>query len=109
MRGPLVVMIGLMAGGSVSLSACNVACGVNDDKLAALRRGMSYEQVSQVMGCGGELITAYGPATGDYAIVEWAGPLPLSNRTRLEFLNDKLMSYSTERRGANEAFTQPPP
>jgi hypothetical protein len=99
----------ILLGASISLSACNVACSASSNKLAALKRGMSYDEVSQVMGCAGDVITAAGPEQSDYAIVEWGGPLILSRRTRMQFLDDKLIAYTTEPRGALEAFTQPPP
>jgi hypothetical protein len=42
-----------------------------------------------------------GPATGSYATIEWNGPdSALFKRTRVYFLDGKLLSYSTEHRGA---------
>lgn len=110
MRRLLLPLMGLAAlGCSVFLSGCNVACSARSDKLTALKRGMTYDEVSEIMGCGGDVVTAAGPRHEDFAIVEWAGPMIFSNRTRMEFLDGRLVSYTTERRGAGEAFTQPPP
>ncbi|MBN9090416.1 MAG: hypothetical protein J0J01_26180 [Reyranella sp.] len=91
----------LVLGSSVSVSGCATTCSASADKLAALRRGMTYDETVQVMRCPGTVVTARGPSTADYAIVEWNGPdSPFFTRTRLDFLDGKLLSYTTERRGA---------
>jgi len=84
----------------LSLSACAITCGADSQKLASLRRGMTYEEASRVMGCPGTTVSKYGPRTGDYATVEWTGPGTLFSRTQVDFLDGKLLSYTTESRGA---------
>jgi hypothetical protein len=98
----LTVLTGLLlVGGSAALPGCAIACGASADKLAALRRGMSYDQTIRIMGCPGTAVTELGPAAADYAIVEWNGPdSPFFTLTRIDFLDGKLLSYSTEPRGA---------
>lgn len=97
------LLIALTTGG------CAGGCWASAEKLGALKRGMSYAETSEIMGCPGSLLTASEPDSGAFAIVEWAGPQVLSYRTRVEFEAGKLLSYTTERRGALEALTQPPP
>jgi hypothetical protein len=100
-RALLISLMGLLVvGSSVSVSGCAIGCGANDAKLAALRRGMSYDETIQVMGCPGTLVTGLGPRAADYAIVEWSGPNSLFRRTRVQFEDGKLLSYITELRGA---------
>jgi len=101
-RAFLVILTSLsVLSGAMALPGCALSCGATTDKLANLRRGMSYDEVKQVMGCAGMTVTDYGPANADYAIVEWNGPGSMVfGRTRLDFLDGKLLSYSTETRGA---------
>ena len=82
------------------LAASNAqACSATTDKLQALRRGMTYEQATEVMGCGGAQISAASPQSGDYATVEWSGSeLPGITRTQIDFLNGQLLSFTTGRR-----------
>lgn len=89
----------LLSSGAV-IQGCAVQCGASPRKLAELQRGMTYDQVSRIMGCGGSVVTGEGPAAGDFSIVEWDGPeLILSMRTRLGFLQGRLLYYYTEGRG----------
>ena len=82
-------------------SGCALSCSASPQKLSALRRGMTYAETSQVMGCPGTAVTAGNPATNGYAIVEWNGPESLVfRRTRIDFQDGKLLSYTTEPRGA---------
>jgi hypothetical protein len=75
------------------------ACSATTDKLQALRRGMTYEQATEVMGCSGTRISAASPQSGDYATVEWNGSeLPGVTRTQIDFLNGRLLSFTTGRR-----------
>ncbi|SJZ85424.1 hypothetical protein SAMN02745126_02566 [Enhydrobacter aerosaccus] len=91
----------LLLGVAVLLPGCASGCGATTDKLAALRRGMSYDETIQVMGCSGSLVTPGAPASSAYSIVEWDGPPSrVFNRTRIDFLDGKLVSYTTELRGA---------
>ena len=91
----------LILASSASVSGCAMTGSASNDKLAALHRGMSYDEAVEVMGSPGVIVTAHGPNTADYAIVEWNGPdSPFFTRTRLDFLDGKLLSYTTEKRGA---------
>jgi hypothetical protein len=92
----LIVLLGGLAQGG-----CASSCGATADRLAALRRGMSYEQAAAVMGCPGVVLTDHPPASGDFAIVEWNGPQSwVFGWTQIDFIDGKLLSYSTGRRGA---------
>jgi hypothetical protein len=92
-----------------SSGGCAGGCWASGEKLGALKRGMTYAETSEIMGCSGSLVTASAPDSGGFSIVEWDGPQVLSYRTRIEFEAGRLLSYTTERRGALEALTQPPP
>lgn len=88
-----VVTAGLFAAGSAE------ACSATTDKLQALRRGMTYEQATEVMGCSGTPISPTTPQSGDYATVEWNGSeLPGLTRTQIDFQNGRLQSFTTGRR-----------
>jgi hypothetical protein len=102
MRWLLIPLIGLVVvGGSMSLSACALSCSASEQKLASLRRGMTYVEASQVMGCPGTLVTANSPADSTFATVEWNGPDSLFFRhTQIDFQDGKLLSYTTGLRGA---------
>jgi hypothetical protein len=95
-------MMGLLvAVGSMSLSACALTCGARADKLAALQRGMSYDEATRVMGCSGTVVSRLAPANGTYSTVEWNGPKDyFFTRTQLDFLDGRLLSYTTDKRGA---------
>ncbi len=101
-KGLLLSTLGfLILASSASIQGCAMTCNASSDKLAALRRGMTYDETVQVMRCPGAIVTAHGPNMADYAIVEWNGPdSPFFSRTRLNFLDGKLLSYVTEKRGA---------
>ncbi|MBV8391676.1 MAG: hypothetical protein JOY81_00695 [Alphaproteobacteria bacterium] len=97
-----IVVLWLVAGLSSAavVSGCTASCGASTTKLQALRRGMSYDEVSGIMGCPGKIISPTGPDTGAYATVEWDGPdTLLFKRTQLDFADGKLLSYTSERRG----------
>ena len=81
-------------------SGCAIQCGATPERLAALRRGMSYDETAKIMGCPGTVVSSQSPSSGEYATVEWDGPvLPLSKRTQVDFLEGRLLSYTTEQRG----------
>ncbi len=106
----LVALAGLLAVLALAFTGgCAGGCWASAEKLGALKRGMTYAETSEIMGCPGSVVTAAAPDSGDFAIVEWDGPRVLSYHTRMEFEAGKLLSYTTERRGALEALTQPPP
>jgi hypothetical protein len=91
----------LAVSAGVLVSGCAATCGANPQKLALLRRGMSYDETAAVMGCPGQLLSEQSPLSGDYATVEWNGPDSIFfKRTQIDFLYGKLLSYTTENRGA---------
>lgn len=84
-----------------ALSGCASGCGASPEKLAALRRGMSYDETTRIMGCQASVVAGGVPTGAGYSIVEWDGPSSrIFDRTRIDFLDGKLLSYSTELRGA---------
>jgi hypothetical protein len=86
---------GLAAAASVLMSGCAATCGANPDKLAALQRGMSYEQATQIMGCSGSLVSPQGPTSGEVSTIEWTGPGTIFTATQLDFRDDRLLFYTT--------------
>jgi hypothetical protein len=98
----------VLAAGSVAalaglaiLPGCALQCGASEQKLASLRPGMSYTEAAQIMGCPGRVTTANNPDSDAYASVEWNGPKDfLFTRTQLDFLAGRLLSYTTDKRGA---------
>ncbi len=96
-----MALTGLAVVGATFLPGCAITCSASANKLAALRRGMTYDEATRVMGCPGAVVTERGPANADYAIVEWNGPDSVFfSRTRINFQDGKLLSYITEKRGA---------
>jgi hypothetical protein len=82
-------------------SGCATTCAANPDKLAALRRGMTYDETVRIMGCEGKGVTEQGPRSGAFSIVEWDGPESiLFTRTQIDFLEGRLLSYTTGKRGS---------
>ena len=89
----IVAVAGLLAAGHAE------ACSANADKLQVLRRGMTYAQAVEVMGCDGATVSPASPASGEYATVEWNGSeLPGLSRTQIDFQNGRLLSFTTGRR-----------
>ena len=90
----------LVAVSAVLSSGCAVQCGASAEKLAALKRGMTYEETAQIMGCPGNFVTHGNPSSGEFSIVEWDGPEQwVSKRTQVDFQGNKLLSYTTDLRG----------
>ena len=88
----LIVCVASLLGGCTSLS-----CGANTQKLAHLHPGMSRDETSALMGCMGKPV---GGSADRFATVEWSGPGSLLfSRTYVVFLDDKLFTVSTEKRG----------
>jgi len=90
---------GLAAAASVLLSGCAGSCGATSDKLAALQRGMSYEETTRIMGCSGSLVSPQGPASDEVSTIEWNGPGSILMATQLDFLDNRLLFYTTHARG----------
>ena len=83
------------------LAGCSsMSCGADEQKLAQLKPGLSREQTASLMGCSGKLVHESGATPGRFSTVEWSGPGSLMfGRTYVVFLDDKLYTYSTEKRG----------
>jgi hypothetical protein len=99
---PLRVSLALVA--LAAATGCSsLSCGANQHRLAQLRDGMSYEQVSQIMGCGGTRVSEHGLDPGEYATIEWAGPDSLLfSRTHVVFFDRKLQAVMLYARGGSE-------
>lgn len=83
------------------LAGCEQICGASEQKLTALRRGMTYEETSQIMGCSGVVTAGMRADHTGYGAVEYDGPRDyIFTRTRLDFMDGRLLSYTTEKRGA---------
>jgi len=90
---------GLAVTACVLVSGCAGLCGATSDKLAALQRGMSYEETTRIMGCSGSLVSPQGPTSGEVSTIEWNGPGSILMATQLDFLDDRLLFYTTYARG----------
>ena len=88
----------LAVGSAVLASGRAGQCGANSEKLAELRRGMSYEDTSRIMGCSGALVSADSPDSGEASTVEWTGPDSIFMRTQIEFLEGRLLFFTTSSR-----------
>jgi len=85
---------------AASAGCSSLTCGANQHKLAELREGMSYEDVSRIMGCGGTQVSEHGLEPGEYATMAWDGPDSLLfSRTHAVFFDRKLLSVMTDKRG----------
>ena len=91
----------LVGASALWLAGCSsTSCGANEQKLAQLKPGMSHSDASAVMGCSGKLVSESGNAPGKYTTIEWSGPDSLLlSRTYVVFLDDRLYTYTTEKRG----------
>jgi hypothetical protein len=98
MKRVVAAALGLALASLSLASGCALTCSANDQKLAQLQRGMSYDDASRVMGCPGAVVSEYTPTTGDYATVEYNGPSSLFMRTRLDFMQGRLLYFTTEPR-----------
>lgn len=88
----------LAAAAMLDLSGCASTCTANAEKLATLQRGMSSQEATRVMGCAGRPVAREYSDPGLLSI-EWEGPGPnLFMSTELDFLDDKLLYYSTRSR-----------
>ena len=97
-RHSVVLLLMLTAG--TSTTGCAQSCSASADKLAALQRGMTYDQATAVMGCVGTQVTPNGPDSADMSTVEWSGPnRDFVTRTQLDFQDGRLLSYTSSNRG----------
>src|SRR5262245_7197528 len=97
-RLPRLILVSLALAASSDCSS--LSCGADQHKLDQLREGMSYEDVSKLMGCAGAQVSEHGLDADEFATVEWAGPDSLLfSRTHVVFFDRKLFSVMTYRRG----------
>ena len=79
-----------------ALGGCSASCISSDQKLARLAPGMSYDDVSAVMGCQGRLVRGGLDARNAYAIAQWPGPRsPLLHQTDMMFLDRRLLWHES--------------
>lgn len=79
------------------LPGCADSCDATPDKLSALRRGMTYAETAQVMGCAGKVVSRQGPKTAELSTVQWPGPGPaFTTRTQIDFREGRLLSFTAD-------------
>jgi hypothetical protein len=79
----------------LGMGGCSAGCFGSDHKLARLAPGMSYDEVSAVMGCQGRLVR--GSFDSDtYAVAEWPGPRSLLRQTDMMFFDRRLLWYDSQ-------------
>jgi hypothetical protein len=81
------------------VSGCASTCSATPDKLAALRRGMTYSEATAVMGCPGGPIAPENTASQEVSTIEWNGPSLIFMATQIDFLDDRLLYYVVKTRG----------
>jgi hypothetical protein len=61
---------------------------------------MTYHETAEVIGCKGSQVSEASVASGEFATVEWDGPGPSSpfTATQLDFMDGRLLSFTTGRR-----------
>jgi hypothetical protein len=91
-----LAMAGLAFGMGVAMGGCSAGCVSSDQKLARLTPGMSYGEVSAVMGCQGRLVRGSLDDADTYAIAEWPGPTSLLlHQTDMLFFDRRLFWYDS--------------
>jgi hypothetical protein len=99
MSPSMAVRLCLLAAGASLAAGCASSCSASPEKLSALRRGMTYAETAQIMGCEGTQVSRASVASGELATVEWGGPTrPLSTHTLMDFQDGRLLSFSTGQR-----------
>src|ERR1700756_12276 len=82
---------------TLAMGGCSAGCISSDQKLARLAPGMSYDDVSAVMGCQGRLVRGSLEAGNAYAIAQWPGPRsPLLHQTAMMFFDRRLLWYDSQ-------------
>jgi hypothetical protein len=80
---------------ALGLGGCASGCLASDPKLAHLVPGMTYDEVTAVMGCEGRLMRG-SPEPGDaFMSVEWTGPRSLLRQTDMLFRDRRLLWFDT--------------
>ena len=97
--GPASLLLVLAAASSTT--GCASSCSASAEKLANLKRGMSYDEATGVMGCPGTQVgTQVTHDPSDVSTVEWDGPdRGVVSRTQLDFRDGRLLSFTTGNRG----------
>ena len=81
----------------LGLGGCSTNCISSDQKLARLTPGMSYSDVSAVMGCEGRPVRGSLEPGNAYAMTEWPGPRSLLlQQTDMLFLDRRLLWYDSQ-------------
>ena len=82
---------------ALGMGGCASTCVSSDQKLARLAPGMSYDEVSAVMGCQGRLVRGSLEPGNAYAIAQWAGPgSMLLHQTDLMFFDRRLLWFDPQ-------------
>jgi hypothetical protein len=82
---------------ALGLGGCSTNCISSDQKLARLAPGMSYDDVSAIMGCQGRLVRGSLEPGNAYAMTEWPGPRSrLFHQTDMLFLDGRLFWYDSQ-------------
>jgi hypothetical protein len=87
-------------GSLLAMASCAPTCSIREHQLSVLRRDMTYDEVTQVMGCTGAAVTGDVRKGDGFAIVEWNGLGSVFRRTQLDFANGRLLSFTTVPVGA---------
>lgn len=86
---------------SASTTGCASSCSATTDKLASLRRGMTYADATSVMGCEGTPVAKRVADPAEISTVEWDGPeRGAVSRTQLDFQDGRLLSFTSDNRGS---------
>jgi hypothetical protein len=80
---------------ALGLGGCSSSCLASDPKLARLVPGMTYEEVSAVMGCEGRLMRGSPEADDGFMSAEWTGPRSLLRQTDMLFRDRRLVWFDT--------------
>ena len=82
---------------ALELGSCSTTCSSSDQKLGRLSPGMSYDDVSAIMGCQGRLVRGSLEPGNAYAMTEWPGPRSLLfHQTDMLFLDGRLLWYDSQ-------------
>jgi hypothetical protein len=90
----LAALAGLLMLGGCATSGC----GATPQRLESLRRGMTPQEVAQVMGCPGTPWPRDEAST--VTTLEWNGPGGLLSVVDVDFQNDRMLYYTMRTRGA---------
>jgi hypothetical protein len=76
-------------------SGCSSSCFATTAKLAALERGMSYQDSTRIMGCPGSPVDATSSMDEGVLRFVWYGPDSVFMETELDFQDGRLLYYVT--------------